>query len=329
MTTLDRIRQLGGAARFAEIGASRHHLARMVGRGELVQSGRGCYAVPDAPPVLVAAVAAGARVTCVSALRLLDPTAPVSAEGHHLAIRRHRGHRPIVPVGTRLHYESSVPVGGRRIVTLEQAAISAALCQPYDSAVVILDHLARTRGTTFLDTVVAGVGRARPSRARALACDVDDRARSPMETRVRLHLRRAGLAVAVAPFVPGVGEVDLIVEGVLVVELDGYGFHSDRVTFRGDRRRDRSSLRVGMPTARFAFEDADPHRVLREITPICRALRQHPYDPGPTVPKATLALLAEARSDWTGPGARRTGWRHLTGVDAATVRRSLPAPVVW
>ena len=41
------------------------------------------------------------------------------------------------------------------------------------------------------------------------------------------------------------------------------------------------------------------------------------------------AKLAEARSDWTGPGARRTGWRHLTGVDAATVRRSLPAPVVW
>lgn len=329
MTTLDRIRHLGGAARFVEIGTSRHHLARMVARGDLRQIGRGSYALPDAPSALVVAVLANAHLTCVSALRLIDPEVPVREVSPHLAVRRHTGHRPIVPVGTRLHYETGPPVGKGRIVPLEQAAACAALCQPYDSIVVALDHLARTRGSSFVDAVVERVRRSRPSRARALACDVDGRARSPIETMVRLHLRRAGLAVAVAPFVPGVGEVDLIVEGVLVVELDGYRFHSDRTTFRGDRRRDRTSLRVGLPTARFAFEDSDPARVLREILPICRTLRAHPIDPGDAVPSATRTLLAQERSTWLGPEARATGWRHLTGVDAVVVRRGMPAPVTW
>lgn len=329
MTPVEQIGRLGGAARFAELDASRYQLKQLVSLGVLVQPARGCYALPGAPPALIAATRANATLTCVSAVDLIDPTAPVRRSGVHLALPPHRGRRSRTGPHTRVHYEHVERTGRTRIATLEDAAARVAQCQPYDDAVVVLDHLTHRHGPDFLERVLRAVARARPSRALALSADVDGRARSPMETRVRLHLRRVGLAVAVAPRVPGVGEVDLLVEGVLVVELDGYEYHSDRLAYRTDRRRDRASLRLGLATVRFAFEDSDPDRVLREIIPICRVLRRAGLAPASSVPASVTEQLESQRSTWVGPGARATGWRHLTGLDAAALRRAMPALVEW
>ncbi|GMA32521.1 hypothetical protein [Litorihabitans aurantiacus] len=334
MSPLDRIRLLGGAARFAELGTSRYQLARLVERGDLVLVDRGCYALPGAPPDIVTAARTNTTVGCISAVQMHDPACPVRDRVTHLTIDRRRGHRPRVGTGTRLHYGAptpSVEIRGTatRLAPLERAVVQAAQCQPYDQVVTMLDHLVHERGPQLLEPVLTLLGRTRPGRARALASDVDGSSRSPMETALRLHLRRAGLAVAAAPVVPGVGEVDFIVEGVLIVELDGYQYHSDRLAYRTDRRRDRQALRLGLATARFAFEDSDPARVLREIVPICRSLRRTPLEISASVPADTVDQLAERRSIWVGPSSRATGWRHLTGVDALTVRRGLPDRVIW
>lgn len=329
MTPFERIQHLGGAARFSEIGASRYHLNRLVARGVLTQPARGCYAVPGAPADLVAAVLSNTLVSCVSALRVYDKEIPRgNAVSLHVSAPPSRGHRAD-QAGVRVHYEQAERRGELRLVSLQDAAARAAQCQSYDSAVAILDRLTHRHGQPFLDDVLHRIRTRRPARAAALRLDVDGRTRSPIETAVRLHLRRSGFAVAAAPVVPGVGEVDFVVEGALIVELDGFQFHSDRRAFKQDRRRDRQALRYGFPTMRFAFEDCDPARIQREITPVCESLRLAPLRPRPDLPVEFLTFLQQERESWTDPSAFATGWRHLTGLDAREVRRTMGPGVPW
>jgi len=67
--------------------------------------------------------------------------------------------------------------------------------------------------------------------------------------------------------ISGVGWVDLLVEGRIVVELDGFAYHSGRVEYREDRRRDRELVRQGYLVLRFTFEDVmrDPEIVVRAV----------------------------------------------------------------
>jgi very-short-patch-repair endonuclease len=56
-------------------------------------------------------------------------------------------------------------------------------------------------------------------------------------------------------YLDGVGRVDLLVEGVLVVELDGFEHHSDRAHYRNDRRRANALTCMGLRLVRFTYED--------------------------------------------------------------------------
>lgn len=57
---------------------------------------------------------------------------------------------------------------------------------------------------------------------------------------------------------PGVGHIDFLVAGRLVVEVDGYEFHSSKEQFELDRARDATLLGRGHPTLRI------PARVVLE-----------------------------------------------------------------
>lgn len=81
-----------------------------------------------------------------------------------------------------------------------------------------------------------------------------DRSFSPPETVLRLGLREAGLGVVANHFC-GKLCVDLVVEDVLVVEIDGFGPHGTREAFLNDRARDRSFRDLGLECYRFGFED--------------------------------------------------------------------------
>ncbi|PFG18584.1 hypothetical protein ATL40_0124 [Serinibacter salmoneus] len=329
MEPMEELRRCGGAARFSELRSSRWRLSQHIARGDIVQPSRGCYALPGAHPGLTAATRTNTVLSCVSALAVLDPDIPVHAYRPHLSAPPNRARLRQSGVNARWHYEHVTPSHRPRVACLEDAASRMALCQEYDNVVVVLDYLARRHGPDFLERVLRAVESIKPSRARALRVDVTGRSRSPMETTVRLALRRAGFCVAQNVFVPGVGEVDFVIEGVLVVELDGYTYHSGRKPFRDDRRRDRQALRLGMPVVRFAFEDADPARIQREITPTCRGLRSSEMPTDPDLPVECLRELKRLRQTWTAPETRASGWRHLRDADAAAVRRVLPPTVPW
>jgi len=83
----------------------------------------------------------------------------------------------------------------------------------------------------------------------------DARSGSLLETVLRLALREAGLPVECQVLVAGVGRVDLVVGGWLVVEVDGFEFHADRDSYRTDRRRGNLLVAGGFRLLRFSYED--------------------------------------------------------------------------
>lgn len=324
MDPVERIAVLGGAARFGEIGATRRELAQLVEQGRLRQLCRGGYAVPDAPASLVAAVRENAVVSCRSALELLGVEAYGDGTISHLSLPPSRGSGLKRPRGVRRHRELPERHGATRVASLVDAAARAAVCLPYDLAVAQVERVVHDREGPLLAAILDRVARGRPGRARALAVDVEPGARSHVETAVRLHLRRAGLGVLAAVFVPGVGEVDLLVEGLIIVELDGFAYHGDRRQYRNDRRRDRAALRLGLPTLRFAFEDSDPDKVLREVLIACRQVQRQRLAADPAADAASRAAVDRARAAATAPAARAVGWTHLRGRDRAVVKAALP-----
>lgn len=148
-------------------------------------------------------------------------------------------------------------------------------CLAYPDAVAVLD-LGCDHRLDLLAQVLARVKRRSPGLATSLATDVDLASRSIQETHVRLALRAAGLHVVAGAVVPGVGEVDLLVEGVLVIEIDGFAYHSGRKEYRNDRRRDRRAVELGLTVIRYAFEDVDPAAIVRRAVGLVDALRRSP-----------------------------------------------------
>jgi very-short-patch-repair endonuclease len=134
---------------------------------------------------------------------------------------------------------------------------SAARCAPLASAVALVDEALRTRRCTLADLLAAGT--ARDPRWREVLAAADARAASGIESLARVELvealRSLGVSVEVQVGLRGVGTVDLLVDGWLVVELDGFAFHADRASYREDRRRNQVLTRHGYAWLRFTYED--------------------------------------------------------------------------
>lgn len=104
------------------------------------------------------------------------------------------------------------------------ALVRAVQCQPLRAAVATLDsalHLGLLQAAD-LDSVFAAL----PLRYRPLRRLIDGRAESGPETLMRLLLRGIAKTVEVQVRIPGVGRVDLLVDGWLIVECDSDAHHS-------------------------------------------------------------------------------------------------------
>jgi len=85
---------------------------------------------------------------------------------------------------------------------------------------------------------------------------LDARAESGTESLVRLALRAAGLAVRPQARIAGVGRVDLLVEGRIVVEVDSEEWHSDEEARTRDYQRDLVLFRAGFVVVRVSWFQA-------------------------------------------------------------------------
>lgn len=141
--------------------------------------------------------------------------------------------------------ETSVP-----LAPVAEVLARALRCLPPREAVVMIDSALNQRLIEVEEIVRSLAGPGSPRARRTLErCDAGSR--SVNETIARLELIEAGLRVAAAVVIEGVGEVDLVIEGRVVVECDGYAYHSGRREYQRDRQRDRALVALGYRVLRF------------------------------------------------------------------------------
>lgn len=102
---------------------------------------------------------------------------------------------------------------------------------------------------------------------------MDPEAGSVLESLCRVLMSLSGLPAPETQHVVRrgggrVGRVDFAwLEQRLIVETDGFAFHSDRASYRRDRRRVNSLLLAGWVVLRFSWEDvvSDPDYVVASV----------------------------------------------------------------
>jgi very-short-patch-repair endonuclease len=168
-----------------------------------------------------------------------------------------------------LHRSATIAPGQcpeRPVVPEVVAAATILRCLEPLAAVVAMDSVLN-RGVCSRSDIEAEL--AGPGRAKAIGVlrRCDPRSESVLESVARVTLRDAGLAVECNVSIPRVGRVDLLVEGRLVVELDGFEHHGSRRAFVEDRRRDRALVALGLLVLRFTYDDvlASPDTVVRAV----------------------------------------------------------------
>ena len=249
------LRRLGGCSRRAVLldeGVSERGLARAAAAGHVRRFGRGVYALPGADAAVLAAVRCGGLLTCASGAGALGLSVLAPVRRVHIATRNH-------PVGLAapvvLHrgragrYDGPLP-----LASALDCAAQALRCMAPMAALVIVDSALAARRVSVAE-IYARLGTKGSASARILLTLADANSESPLETIARVLLRIHGLDVQTQVYLAGVGRVDLLVEGILVVELDGFEHHSGRAQYRNDRRRANALTCMGLRLVRFTYED--------------------------------------------------------------------------
>lgn len=214
---------------------------------------RGVMALPGADPDFVVAVTERARLTCVSAAKHYGLWRLVESSEIHVS-------RPRAVGATCInHHSRSVPVHARLpLVGLVDVLVHVLQCRPEAEAVPMVESALR-RGDTVAGFIESRLPGRRNGRARTALSRARGDADSAIEVVVRLILEDAGLEVRSQVPIEGVGRVDFLVEGFLVVEVDGAAFHSDRKALRRDRHRNNMTILGGYRVLRFCYEDVMYH----------------------------------------------------------------------
>lgn len=252
-------------------GIPRRVLRRLVADGTLVLLAPDVLAPPGEPTVgreLAAAAAALDGVVSGASAALRWGWALVSEPTEHqVTVPRDRGGRALMGVRVRrrdLADDEWVVRDGVRVTTPVRTALDCARDLPLRDAVVALDSALRAKSLT-LDELSAALAALPPGPGRRRVAAVlellDAGAGSVLESVCRLVLLEAGLPPEATQLLirngrAVIGRVDFAWPSAwLVVEVDGFEFHSDRTRYRKDRRRSTALGRAGWTVLRFSWED--------------------------------------------------------------------------
>jgi len=237
---------------------------------------RGMYAIAEADLDQRRAIRLGGKVACLSALRRNRVWAGLDTRLHvcvhrgahdlHTAEASRAG-RPATPPRTdtnfiadpgapRVHWQRSAlpdlstgPSNHRDwlmppVVSLRQAV----LCQSEEHAIASIDSALRTGFVTAEQ--VALLFSHLPNRLQHLRAEIDPTADSGNETIVRVRLRRAGFVVETQFPLPGTSPFDLLIDGVLPLDVDSRQWHSDDAQISWDFDKVLASFGAGLPSLR-------------------------------------------------------------------------------
>ena len=270
------------------LGYSPKMITKGVRAGTLTRLRRDHYVISEESDSVKAAVRVGGRLTCSSAIAELSGEAFLFERDHiHIHVGR-RSSRLRSAVDNRTRWSRATaegvrvswddltdPPAGRHLVAIVDSVRALVRCRPEREAIATLDSLLRLRLITMpqVREAVASL----PVRFRRIPALLDARAESGPESFLRLILCELGVGFDVQVAIAGVGRVDFVVEGFLIIECDSKMFHEGWEKQREDRRRDLAAAARGYFTLRVLAEDLfhHPERVTRAV----RALLASPAPP--------------------------------------------------
>jgi very-short-patch-repair endonuclease len=269
-------------------GATPRDLTEAVRSRRLIRAREGYYALPSVDPMVLQAVRIGGRLGCVSALERYGvwvephPFPHVSVDPHATRLRTPRNRfRPLTAEtrdGCELHWQPTIDGGAATIhtVAIVDALLQALWCQPRELAVAALDSALYKRLATRaqIDRVFAAV----PRRLALLRESIDGRCMSGIETIIRLELVTLGVPFELQVAFRGVGTVDFVVAGCVVIETDGHLGHRDAASAVRDYERDVALAALGYIVVRLNYRQVMFQRSLA-LAAILGALRSHRRGP--------------------------------------------------
>ena len=245
-----------------------------------------------------------ACISCVSAAQIYE--LPVLMEERpqktHLSVAYNRGMHP-----SKLRRFDDVCIHREQIISDEErrthvASIGTVLervlvCMPLKVSLPMLDA-ARNRGLYDISTLSIPLTGSRLPRLREALSLSSERARSILETVARLQLVDMGLTPQIGVWIEGVGEVDMIILGFIVIEVDGWAFHASKEQREKDLKRDRELLRRGYVVLRFAYDDVMNGDFAREVPESVKAIR---------------GLVSHAEAEGARTAAKNIGFLQILG----------------
>lgn len=281
------LRRSGGVLKLRELvdaGFSRDQVAALQHKGLLVRPRIGWYCDPGFDEAVVRALRVGGVLGCVSAAaswgmvtpERYDQTLHVSLLQNASRLRNSRTGAPVPPtveeVGVRLHWElRHDPAPAFRVTPFDALVQLVACVDPFWVTAALDSALHEPRGGPALLTE-ADRGRLRLAVPEAIGPAIDaadGSAESVGETRTRLGLVAARIPFETQANIGGQYEADFLIEGWLVVEVDGRAFHSDPEAFVHDRQRDALMSWLGYRVLRFTHR-----QVMNEWPWVLEVIRQ-------------------------------------------------------
>ena len=274
-------------AEFLDDGVPRRQLARACETGKLVRVRPGHYVLVDTDSRIVESVRAGGLLACRSAatdygiFSFEQGPVHVHSTGSASRLRSKQGGARSFPAMNRnnakVHWgELMEPSEGNEYrVGLLDAIRQTFLCQHHRLAMATLENALYLHRIT--EGAVPLIFSRLPARLQYLRWQVDERSESGQETVLRLILREAGFHVAIQVSVEGVGRVDMVVEGVIVVEADSRQFHDGWESHARDRKRDVTLAGLGYMSLRVLYQDImfDPQCIILAVRGLLYSQAMH------------------------------------------------------
>lgn len=208
----------------------------------------GVYALGSASAVVVTAAAHGGALACVSALRwwgvwVLDDGPPHVWLGAKGRAHAHDGCRC-----TDHHGAGTARFG---VVPVVEALVQAARCGGREVFFAAYESAWRQGLIDAADRVA--IRSQLPTRLRRLVDIARPDADSGLESLLRLRLADLGILLACQVLISGVGRVDFVLAGRIILEVDGRQNHDGPSLRHKDLVRDAHAAAAGYETLRFDY----------------------------------------------------------------------------
>ena len=292
---LARLAAHQGAARLSTLCSTRTErrlVARAAADGLVTLHPNHVAALKGADPRFILCRRIGGVITCAHAMQHYGLPLQSAPTTLHIATPCNQGHIPDAIGRVVTHRLSGLilpAADAAPVAPVEQALICYLRCADELDALIALDAAFRLGLTTRpqLESLLQGP---RNRRSRKLVSRSHPDARSLLETIARYELEEAGYRPATAVSVPGVGEVDLVltahlqdlVSGLapgtkalrasshpaLLIETDGYAFHSSRLDWEHDHLRDQAALTASHVPLRLTSRQVLQHGTVEIVAPI-------------------------------------------------------------